>query len=869
MPVLRLRFFSERENMNFRTEKISVSGNYGNCPVIDPENPSFSWACTHDGADQYQTAFRVTVSSGGELIHDSGWQTGRKQRYTLPVPLPEARLLSVKIVCRDRDGNESAPGEGKKEFLTPFPPTGEFIVSPLDREYGTTEFFRDINVGEGLCEAFASVACAGLYEAEINGVKFDPALLQPVHSNYSRQCYYTVNRIPKELFTAGKNRFTLTLGDGWRRNTCGEYLRPGSYWAEFFGEPTFSAEILLRYRDGREERIKTGTGGSWLSRRGSIVYANLFNGERQDEYAGTEPVPAVLYSGAPLGRLRPQTVTPITVRRRLSPVSDWQLSDGTLIYDLGENIAGFVEISVPEGVPEGSVITLRHSEEIDGRGNLSDVTLRGAEATDSYTVAAGTERVLRPHFTYHGFRYFSVACQGCDPRDIGVTALVFYTGIDSGSRFRCGEPMLNAIEENCLRTERDNIHGIATDCPQRDERMCWLNDATVRFEEMPYHFDIGSLFPKIADDIAAEQGEEGEITDTAPFIFGGRPACPVCSSYLITAKETYLHSGDDSVIRKHYSGFAKWDGYLESRSDNGILTYCNWGDWASPSDCCGDVRDYDTVTDVLPRKTDTDIEFPRSSITPGLYMATGYRYYNLVTLAFFASVLGKEDDRKMWLEKAEYVKNAFLERWYDPETGRLATGSQACQTLALWLGILPEDGKRKAFDLLVRGIADAGMRLTTGNLCSRYIFDVLTDSGRTDIAWELMTRREYPSIGFMIRNGATTVWERFELKENKKMNSHNHPMYAAVSYWFYHGLSGIAPVAPGFERFTVKPVFPEQLLYCECRVETPHGSIVLRWHRTENGISMLLSVPFGTEAEVAFDGKTTTVGSGTRVFEKK
>ena len=153
MPVLRLRFFSERENMNFRTEKISVSGNYGNCPVIDPENPSFSWACTHDGADQYQTAFRVTVSSGGDVIHDSGWQTGRKQRYTLPVPLPEARLLSVKIVCRDRDGNESALGEGEKEFLTPFPPTGEFIVSPLDREYGTTEFFRDINVGEGLCEA--------------------------------------------------------------------------------------------------------------------------------------------------------------------------------------------------------------------------------------------------------------------------------------------------------------------------------------------------------------------------------------------------------------------------------------------------------------------------------------------------------------------------------------------------------------------------------------------------------------------------------------------------------------------------------------------------------------------------------------------
>lgn len=152
MPVLRLRFFSERENMNFRTEKISVSGNYGNCPVIDPENPSFSWACTHDGADQYQTAFRVTVSSGGDVIHDSGWQTGRKQRYTLPVPLPEARLLSVKIVCRDRDGNESAPGEGKKEFLTPFPPTGgiSMLLSvPFGTEAEVTFDGKTTTVGSG------------------------------------------------------------------------------------------------------------------------------------------------------------------------------------------------------------------------------------------------------------------------------------------------------------------------------------------------------------------------------------------------------------------------------------------------------------------------------------------------------------------------------------------------------------------------------------------------------------------------------------------------------------------------------------------------------------------------------------------------
>ena len=278
------------------------------------------------------------------------------------------------------------------------------------------------------------------------------------------------------------------------------------------------------------------------------------------------------------------------------------------------------------------------------------------------------------------------------------------------------------------------------------------------------------------------------------------------------------------------------------------MNYSYYGDWAAPAYAC--------------EGEDGAI----SSVTPGILMSTGYSYYNCVLLRKFAELLGKDGDSLRYAELADQIREAFLQKWFDPESGRVASGSQACQVFSLWLGLVPEPHVAKAVDVLVRDLAANQYRITTGNLCTRYLFDVLTEYGHIDDAWELITREEYPSIGYMIQNEATTIWERFELKKNPGMNSHNHPMYGAVDYWFYAYLCGIRPDAPGWKEFTVKPYFPSKLLSAHAQVETPLGPITVKWLKQYGKTQLYVSVPFGATARVDFDGKIQTVPCGFHHF---
>ena len=208
----------------------------------------------------------------------------------------------------------------------------------------------------------------------------------------------------------------------------------------------------------------------------------------------------------------------------------------------------------------------------------------------------------------------------------------------------------------------------------------------------------------------------------------------------------------------------------------------------------------------------------------------------------------------------------MLGRWYDAENAVMATGSQACQAFALWLGIIPEADAPRAARRIHDELAANGYRLTTGNLCSRYIRDVLSDNGYLEDAWRLITREEYPSIGYMIQQEATTVWERFELKKNPGMNSHNHPMYAAVDYWFYAYLCGIRPLAPGYERILIKPFIPEKLMSAQAVVDTVRGEVAVRWMKRYGALHLHVTVPFGARAVVELAGETHEVGSGFYTF---
>jgi alpha-L-rhamnosidase len=248
--------------------------------------------------------------------------------------------------------------------------------------------------------------------------------------------------------------------------------------------------------------------------------------------------------------------------------------------------------------------------------------------------------------------------------------------------------------------------------------------------------------------------------------------------------------------------------------------------------------------------------------TPGILMSTGYFYYNAVLLSRFAALLGWRDEKEKYAALAEKIRQAMLAKWWDGKTGRMATGSQGCQSFALWLGILPEEGRRLAARRLHEDLEEKEYRITTGNLCTRYLMDVLTEYGYVDDAWRIVTREEYPSFGYMIQNEATTVWERFEMKKNPGMNSHNHPMYGAVGYWFYAYLAGIRPTAPGFSEAEIRPFFPEKLLSVNASVHTCRGDLTVRWIKRYGRLHLYVTVPFGTRARIVFAGEEHDVGSG-------
>ncbi|PWM40239.1 MAG: hypothetical protein DBX51_06885 [Clostridiales bacterium] len=473
--------------------------------------------------------------------------------------------------------------------------------------------------------------------------------------------------------------------------------------------------------------------------------------------------------------------------------------------------------------------------------------LRGAASTDTYT-AAGDGRdlaVWQPEFTYHGFRYAEVTgWPGVLSRD-DVQAVRLYTDAALGSTFTCGSSLVNAVYQACILTERDNIQSVLTDCPQRDERMGWMNDATVRFEAVPYDFDVGRLFPKVVRDCMDVQDGEGRITCTAPFGFGARPADPVCSSYLIAGWQSWLHTGNEEILREGYPGFCAWNEYLAGRSENGIVRYGYYGDWAAPVYACRGEED------------------ASSAVTPAALLSTGYFYYNSRLLAKMAGLLGKREDAVRHAERAERIRGAFLREWWDGKTGRVGTGSQGCQAFALWLGILPEGDRARAAALLHRDLLDREFRFTTGNLCTRYLMDSLSRFGYLEDAWTLAVREEYPSIGYMLQNEATTVWERFELKKSPEMNSHNHPMYGAVRYWYYAFLAGLAPTDAGWRRFSFEPYLPEKLLSASASVETPYGQVSARWVRQYDEIRASLHVPHGASADVRLPwGETVRAGAG-------
>lgn len=815
--------------MDFIVKHLAVDGdaNYGS--ITDNPTPVFSWAVEHSEDGQYQTAYRVTVRTAEKPKWDSGWIEDESQSVAYGgEALETGEELFWTVQVKDANGNESTLAESC--FVTALMEkwNAPWITTPWDTEREAKYFRKRIHIESKVAKAYLYLCGIGYQYVTLNGFEVDAASLQPAISNYAKHCYYVTLPV-KDYLHIGDNSIEVIVGEGWRRNR-GTYLKYFSRTVEFFGKPMLTAELRVEYANGETVRIYTDE--SWMCGRGPIVSNNLFDGEIYDERVQKEYTHQAMVVAEATPKMKAQVIRPIMAREVFKPLVKTKVGNG-YVFDFGTNIAGVVEILIPSKMPKGTEIKICHVENIKPDGSPDSETIRGAKATDVF-ISNGEEsdRIWRPRFVYHGFRYIYVEGWNGIPESSQFKAIALYTDIKNDSFFRCGSPIANQIQECIVRTEKNNLHSIATDCPQRDERMGWLNDTTVRFEEIPYNFNVRRLFSKIIDDIAAEQASDGAITCTAPYVFGNRPADPVSSSYLIAALENYLHYGSVADIKAHYQDFKAWNECLKAHSENGIVTFSHYGDWAGPADCC------------------VSMENAGSVMTPGILMSTGFHYLNYKLLQKFAEIMKDDQEAERNNQEAERVQKAFLEKWWNEETGKVDKGSAGSQAFALWLGILPKGKRMLAAQVMHEAVEKAGYRITTGNLNTRYVMDMLAEYGYIDDAWKILTREEYPSWGYMLQNGATTVWERFEFKRGSGMNSHDHPMYGAVGYWLYSYVAGLKPGANGWQNFKVQPYMPKDLLYAEAGVETTFGMIYLKWQKQAGYTDVLLNVPFGTTAEV-------------------
>ncbi|MBQ8641758.1 MAG: family 78 glycoside hydrolase catalytic domain [Clostridia bacterium] len=827
--------------------------------TIDSENPVFAWAAASSAEDNSQSACRVTVE-GDELLWDSGWVEQAAQRLTYAgKKLPHGDVLTLGITLRDRNGEESETC--LLSFVSGLLEDGEIRgkwIGSAEETNGRVLYFRkEFSLSEMPESACLYVCGLGYHHVTVDGLDLTDARLEPAFSNYTKTVYYTVHPDVTGMLCSGKNVIGIQVAEGWRNNYT-DLTRNAAMNPTFYGRSQLWAMLVLRYADGRREVIAADE--SWGVKFGPVTDASIFNGETYDarladrnwDTAGGSSgsfSPAVEVP-APGGLMRPMVLEPVRQAAEYPAVEITTPKPGMFVADFGQNIAGVVRMVLPEVLKPGQIITIRCAEELDEDGTLYMAPLRGAKCTDTYIAAGdGRDEILwEPKFTFHGFRYAQITGVDWVAKE-DLTALLWCTDLKNGSFFSCGSALVNQIQKNVVMTEMDNMHSILTDCPQRDERMGWMNDATVRFEETPYNFDIGRMFPKIVRDIRDEQ-IDGAITCTAPYFFGSRPADPVCTSYLMAAYQAWMHTGNTELLRESFEGLAAWEDCLLAHSDDYIVNYSYYGDWAGPYYAC----------------EGGNIDAAKNQETDGLIMSTGYSWLNCRLLAKMAEAIGLSDKAAHYAETGEKVKAAFLAKWHDGN-GKVSTGSEGAQAFALWLEILPEDVRQRAADILAADLVNRNYMFTTGNLCTRYMMDMLAKYGHMDTAWTLLTKETYPSYGYMIQNEATTVWERFELKKNPGMNSHNHPMYGAVGYFFYAWVAGVTPASPGWEKIRIAPVLPEGLCSAHAVVDTVMGEVSVRWSTRYGRKRLFVQIPFGTTAEIDFCGLRQTVGSGYHVIE--
>ncbi|WPU92375.1 family 78 glycoside hydrolase catalytic domain [Mucilaginibacter sabulilitoris] len=824
-------------------------------------HPRLSWQILSDARNTNQAAYQILVASSPAMLaanHGDLWDSHKVNsdqsimvNYAgKPLQSRMACYWKVKVWTNTGESKWSEPAKWTEGLLNAadwkarwvgydngFPWDSVSKFSRLSARYYRKQF----DVKPGIKKATVYIVGLGHYELYVNGKIIGDQVLAEPPTDYTQSVKYSTFDVTENI-KQGTNAIATVLGNG-RFFTMRPKYKPKKI--KEFGFPKMLLQLEVEYANGAKQLIISD--GSWkFTADGPIRTNNEYDGEEYDatkEFIGWSNAgfddSKWLNAGlveSPGGKLVAQMNEPIKVMSVVKPVGITQLKPGTWIMDMGQNMAGWLQMRVKGN--RGDRVTLRYAETVQPNGELYVANLRDAKVTDVYTLKGGETETWHPVFVYHGFRYVEISGYPAKPELSDFEGQVVYDAMTTIGHFETSNQLVNQIYQNAYWGILSNYKGMPVDCPQRNERMPWLGDRAVGSLGESFVFANGNLYAKWLDDIAESQKPDGAIPDVAPAYwnyYSDNMTWP--GTYILVADMLYRQFADKAPIEKHYASMKKWMDYMRVKyMKDYLVTKDKYGDWCVPPESPELIHSKDPA-----RNTD------------GQLIATAYYYHLAGLMEKFARLLHKPADVQAFASLQLNVGKAFNQEYLDKKNFKYDNNTVTANLLPLYFGITPSVNRQAVFKNIVDKVQnEANGHISTGVIGTQWLMRGLTEYGRPDMAYQIASNSDYPSWGYMAKHGATTIWELWNGDTaNPAMNSRNHIMLLGdLIAWFYQNLAGIKTVNAGFKEIVMNPSVIKNLDSVNASYQTPYGMVKSNWTSNKSNFVWHIIIPPNSKAQV-------------------
>lgn len=766
-----------------------------------------------------------------QVVWESGWQVASELMFEPDFTLQAKTRYQVTL--------DLQAGQKRWQKITWFE-TGlmqgfdkaMWIGSPKKELHGLT-FSKEFEVTDEAQKARLYVTGLGLYEAYLDGQKIGKEYLAPGFTDYNYYIQISTHDVTEAL-TVGKHTLTLVLADGWYRGKLGIVEHGGK--ENQYGD-TLKTIAQLEWRTAGGKYV-LATDESWICHAAPVSRSGIYYGEDLNMVHSLEESCPVEVYPQPAKYLYDRLSLPITEHERF-PVKEVLLTKKRdVILDFGQNMAGWV--SFKDMLQAGQKVEIEFGEILQN-GELYRDNLRGARATFTY-VSDGLGKIVHPHFTYFGFRYARLVGFPGDFNPQDFEAVAVYSDMPEIGTFQTNNAMVNRLYQNVVWGQKSNFVDIPTDCPQRDERLGWTGDAGIFAQTASYSMNTYQFFTKYAMDLAVEQSKnEGRVPLYAPAVDGTDGGKAVWGdAATIIPWISYQRSGDKTILKNYIGAMMSWVDWIRDRAETLGNQYLWLGD-----DQLGDWLALDTE-DIMHLK----------GKTPDDLIASAYYYYSARIVAKAAKVLQMKHEKLYYEQLAKQIKRAFQEEFFT-KSGRLITDTQTGLALVLNFDLVPENGRHLAVKGLVEAVSKHKNSLTTGFVGTPSLLPALSKNGFHELAMRLFLSEDYPSWLYEVKQGATTIWERWDsvneagVIADNGMNSLNHYSSGAVMAWAFEYLGGLQ--VKSRHEIIIKPYLTSKLHQVSLQTQIATGQFALAWEITgakKDQINLELMIPYGTKAHL-------------------